>query len=349
MIRWLCDKPRALCMDSVRKHLEESMRDNYMANGGPCARKLERTLHDILHVDSGKAVVAAASGTAALHALAGALCLEHGPLTFATQSFTFPTTRTQILASSMVVDIDDGGGPDLAQAPETIDVLFVTNCFGNVVDIALYQAWAEKTGTILLFDNASTPATIYRNSNAVNFGTGCAVSLHHTKPLGFGEGGAVIVDERYENAVRRCLNFGYDTRKNDLIFSPYGSNYKLPDTSAAFLLTYLEHHAQIRERHQALFSLFARKLVNIPAVRLFPSVVAVPFASCLAIIFDRPVPVTPFLDKGIQAHKYYKPLEPTLKATRLYERIICLPLHIDLGEKEIDAYLEVINAITNGF
>lgn len=345
MIRWLCDKPKYLNMDAVHSHLADSLRGNHLANGGPCAKKLEHVLRDLLEIGSDKALFVASSGTAALHALTGALCMEHGELRFATQSYTFPSTVVQLLRSSLVVDIDEGGGPDLALVPDDIDVLIVTNSFGHVVEYQRYLDWAEAKRKLLLFDNASTPATYYNGVNSLNLGTGSAISLHHTKPIGFGEGGAVIVDRKYENAVKRCMNYGYDVQKGDLVYSAYGSNYKLPDTSAAFILAYLERYSWIREKHETLYASFARKLRDLSGVRLFPSAVEAHFTSCLPVVFDKPVNTRAFVEKGIHAHKYYKPLRPTPVASAFYERVICLPLHVDLTEKDLDAYITAVAAI----
>ena len=50
----------------------------------------------------------------------------------------------------------------------------------------------------LIFDNAATPFTYYKGKSCCNYGHGSTISFHHTKPLGFGEGGAIIVDKKYE-------------------------------------------------------------------------------------------------------------------------------------------------------
>ena len=88
-------------------------------------QKLEAVLRDLLRIASDKAVIAVASGTAALHALVGALRTEHGELRFAAQAFTFPSCVAQMSAS--VTDIDAGRGIHLNQVPEEADGIIVTN------------------------------------------------------------------------------------------------------------------------------------------------------------------------------------------------------------------------------
>ena len=52
------------------------------------------------------------------------------------------------------------------------------------------------------------------------------LSFHHTKPWGFGEGGAVICETFDEKIVRQLINFGVD-RKNhySVIFQEIKKRY----------------------------------------------------------------------------------------------------------------------------
>ena len=86
--------------------------------------------------------------------------------------------------------------------------MIVTNIFGNVVDIQKYESFCRENNKFLIFDNAATGYTEYKGKNCLNFGIGCTISFHHTKPFGFGEGGAIIVDKKYEKSIRCLNNFG---------------------------------------------------------------------------------------------------------------------------------------------
>ena len=99
---------------------------------------------------------------------------------------------------SYIVDIDEGGGLDLSKVPADSDGIIVTNIFGNVVDIDKYVEWAEKNKKFLVFDNAATAYTFYKGKNSCNYGSGSILSFHHTKPFGFGEGGCIVIDKKYE-------------------------------------------------------------------------------------------------------------------------------------------------------
>ena len=68
--------------------------------------------------------------------------------------------------------------------------------------------------------------------NSCNYGTGSFISLHHTKPIGFGEGGLAIIDKEYEKYTRAAVNFGME----EGVFNENGGNYKISEISAAGIL-----------------------------------------------------------------------------------------------------------------
>ena len=213
------------------------------------------------------------NGATALHTLFSALEIVEGrPLRFATQSFTFPASVQGSLRGTLIIDIDEGGGPDLSKISiDDVDGIIVTNVLGHVVDLDKYEQWAHQHNKFLLLDNAATSSTFYHNKNSINYGTGSIISFHHTKPIGFGEGGAIIVDRKYEHIVRKIINFGYDMIKLDQIWLPEGSNYKMSDVSAVYILQYFDDFATIKEKHQRLYNRFLKGLQDLPILQVFPN------------------------------------------------------------------------------
>jgi dTDP-4-amino-4,6-dideoxygalactose transaminase len=101
-----------------------------------------------------------------------------------------------------------------------------------VVDIDKYTLWTKKYNKILIFDNAATAYTFYKGKNCLNYGNGCIISFHHTKPFGFGEGGAIIVDKKYEHSIKCLNNFGIDL--TDKYWVKEGNNYNMSFTLMRF-------------------------------------------------------------------------------------------------------------------
>src|SRR5207248_6172619 len=142
----------------------------------------------------------------------------------------FPSSRQGPLKNSLIVDIDARtGAPDLtaiAALTQPYDGIIVTNVLGNLVPIDDYQDFCQQHKKILIFDNAATPFTFYQGRNSCHAGLAAIVSFHHTKPLGFAEGGCIIVDRQYENVIRHTLNFGIDNELGEAAkYSTHASNY----------------------------------------------------------------------------------------------------------------------------
>jgi len=345
-IPWVNFKP---CdWDHVQSLLKQSFTINQLTNYGPVVRDLELYFTKELNLSSDKVVVVVTNAAVGLNVLvAGINWVEQKKLKYATQAFTFPCSVQGELQDSLVVDIDDECGPDLTQVPSDIDGLIVTNLFGHTVNISKYTTWAEENKKVLIFDDATVPFTDYGGWNALNYGMGSIVSLHHTKPLGFGEGGLVIVDKVYESAVRKCINFGFEVNNGVVSWHPYGMNAKMSDIAAAFILSHLlQNKDRIYQHHLKMYRLFAKKLEAVKGVGLFPHYGGgTPFVSCFALICDRSVTLNDLNEwelNNITAKKYYTPLSPLPKSTELFDRILCLPCHPDITEDTLDRYINLL-------
>lgn len=342
-IKWLSKKN----VDPTRiaDLLAPSIAQNQFTNGGPAVKKLESTFRTLFEIDDTKEVIVVNNGASALHALIGALQMESQKiLKFATQSYTFPISAQGPLKDSLIVDIDSDGGLDLDQVcPSKVDGIIVTNILGHVVPIKKYIDWSTKYGKILLFDNAATSFTFYNGKNSLNYGLGSIVSFHHTKPIGFGEGGAIIVDRSLAHNVRCIINFGYDLVKLDQLWRPEGSNYKMSDVSAVYILHYLETFPRVRDTHRQLYSYFLNHLKEIQGVQIFPNFSdETPLVSAMPVIFPFPVNVDGFIALGIEAKKYYKPLILEGKSIELYSKIICFPCNVGMTIQDVDRILNAI-------
>jgi dTDP-4-amino-4,6-dideoxygalactose transaminase len=213
MINWVPNKQ--INNNKINKLLQNSINKNQFTNNGPNVQLLEKIIKEKLQINDTKCVIAVTNGSVALHSLTTGIQYYHNQnINWATQSFTFPPSAQGTLSNIKIVDIDKDGGLDLDELDNNINGIIVTNIFGNIVDIEKYENWSNKNNKFLIFDNAATPFTFYKGKSCCNYGHGCTISFHHTKPLGFGEGGAIIVDKKYENNIRCLNNFGIDLTDN---------------------------------------------------------------------------------------------------------------------------------------
>lgn len=337
MVSWVPKKD--INYDQIKNFLDESQKTNQFTNGGPIVKILEDNVRILLEIDDTKSIICVSNGTHALCAVVAAFELyESKELKFVSQSFTFPASVQGYLKTVDVVDIDEHGGLNLDLVGDCHGII-VTNVFGNVVDIQKYTDWSLTRNKYLIFDNAATPYTKYKGSNSCNFGHASVVSFHHTKPIGFGEGGCVIINKEFEPYVRRVINFGFE--KVPLpIWNRFGSNYKMSDIQAAFILQHLLKIYSIVHKHKSLFVYFKSRA----KLTMFPNFSSeIPFLSCFCVLTNNSdEKLKLLLENNICARKYYVPLIDSPVANKIYSCILCIPCTTDMSYFDVDKIIKLI-------
>jgi dTDP-4-amino-4,6-dideoxygalactose transaminase len=336
----------------ISSELQQSFNLNQLTNYGPVVRKLENYFTKELELSSDKSVIVVVNAAIGLSMLVSGINMYYDKnLKYATQSYTFPCAVQGPLQESQIVDIDDDLSLNLSQVNLDNDGIIVTNLFGTVCDIDKYTKWCEDNNKFLIFDNATVPFTKYKDINAVNYGIGCIISLHHTKPIGFGEGGLIIIDKKYEESVRKCLNFGFEVIDGKVSWNKHGSNGKMSEISAAAILTFLQSNKDKIYDHQIkMYQLFEEKIKSLKGVKLFPTYSSgTPFVSCLALLFEREISNNQIYElelSNITARKYYTPLDNSIVSNQTFNCILCLPCHLDMNENTLDLYVKIIHKLS---
>lgn len=351
MIPWVGTKPLNLSM--INKYIEMCQNDRVFTNGGQFVRRLERMLSEKLDIASEKRVVCVNNGTSALHAIVGAYCLrDNRLLRFATQAFTFPSSAQGILKDAQIVDVDKDGGIDLNECERhlsNIDGIIVTNAFGNLVDISKYVSWCTQHSKILVFDNAGTAASYYNQKSAHNFGDAAIISMHHTKPIGFGEGGAIVCSPSLENFVRRVTNFGIDNcaLQKAENWSVYGNNFKMSEISAIYQLQFLKTSFEsVLETHTRVYKRFAKDCKE-RNITLYPNFGTNSCAMCLAFFHTKaPEIVSSMIQQSIFSRQYYNPLASLPMSLKFRREIVCIPCN-GITETNYDSIWCVIDSCLN--
>ena len=346
-INWLAKK--SVDYSNIEKYLQASRETNQYTNSGPMVRQLEAWLTKKLAVDEDRAVIAVANGAVGLHVLAASVDIVLGKEhQYVTSDFTFPCSAQGYLKDSLICDIDEDGNLDLDLVQG--DGLIVTNLFGHLSNIRRYLDFCEAKSYPCLFDNACACYSFYQGSNAVNYGDGCIISLHHTKPIGFGEGGLIILKKKYELTARKLLNFGFEIKNGNVVWHKSGTNAKMSDVSASFIYDYVTTNFDYMiQNNTSLYTEFQRRLSEIPKVKLLTNYSDnVPFVNCLPLICQQEITGIELhnLDlHGITARKYYVPLTGQTQAQKLFQHILCLPLHMDMTIADINKYIDVLKQL----
>lgn len=320
-----------------------SARDNQWANFGPTAAALERELERTLDLPASRAVVVASSATAATFALAGLAAERLGrPVRWAASAFGFMSTAAGPLAGTRFVDCDADGMIDLAALdklpPSSWDGLIVTNLFGLHADLGRYVDFATARGKALLVDGAVAFTGVdRRRANADE-----VVSLHHTKPPGFGEGGFAIVARADAARVRAMLNFGVGA---DEVARPFFANGKMSEIAAAAILDRLERlptwSGLYRAQHARL--LYLARYAGLEPLASHPDGA---IAGNIPILLRAPWQEGDLPPVRFETRRYYRPLSSDAPvAADLYSRMINIPCHPGMAAIRTEEMLSFFTAL----
>ena len=314
-------QPKKFSSKKFNKYLEHAKTTNQFTNNGYAVKMLEHRARKMLGIEANKAVIATSSGSAALHTIISTLSNKaERPLRIGTQDFTFMCNKQGTTKDAKVVDIDNNQQIRLEDMG-AVDVAIVTNCFGHLQDLTKVLDYGKATDTKIVFDNANTPYSFWLGTNSCNLGVASFISLHHTKPIGFGEGGLLVIDNEYESIARKVINFGIGIKKE----YKEGSNYKMSELAAAGILQWWDQFNIdiLRKRYQTEYKKQLEKQ-KVP-VKVFKhnGNIDTFFPSCLPVIhYDN----NAFINRDPEVKKYYKPLVGLHNSTKLYDSILCLPI-----------------------
>tara|TARA_Y100000816_G_scaffold215663_1_gene160906 strand:+ start:3245 stop:4288 length:1044 start_codon:yes stop_codon:yes gene_type:complete len=341
---------KSVNIELVNELLQKNYITNQYTNYGPNTIFLESYIHKELEIKNSKCVILVNNGSSAIQILCSGISLFHSKdLKWVTQAFTFPSSVQGSLKDAKIVDIDYEGGLDLNYVKESDDGIIVTNFMGYLVNIQKYEEYCRNNNKFLIFDNAGTHFTYYKNQNALNYGVGSIISFHHTKPFGFGEGGAIICDKKYEKTIRELINFGFDETKSS--WSPLGNNHKISEISSIYILQHLKTNKTYIQKHCFdLYKYFIIKTQYSKTFQTFPSFhsnVILPLT--ISVIFTNKnycdCAMKLLCQNYIEAKKYYKPLKKLKVSEYIFERILCIPCHVQVTINDIDFIINLLFSI----
>jgi len=335
MINYIGEKN--INFEIIKTYLEISKKEKKYTNNGPIKNMLEKKLEDILQLNN-KKVLCVSNGTAALQSVMF-LCKKKNIKTWAIPAYTFPSALVGNIFDVKIFDISkDTYTLDLNKIID-FDGVILTNLFGTYSNLEETVDFCKRWNIALVYDNAASPLSKYKGINICNFGDYCIGSLHHTKYLGYGEGGFVVCNKEEYNILNSLSNFGYP---NYTELGNYSSNYKMSDISAAFILTHINSFnlkSYINIQNKLIKKIGKNNIFNYNDEVIYNS---------LPVLFTSPKNKEYFQNKNIIVNKYYYPLNENMKnANHIYERIINFPLHDTLTNKDITHMTKIIKEQIN--
>lgn len=249
-------QPSLAPLEEVVDILKGVWERNILTNNGPVFLELEQKLKSKLGL-ANLAIVS--NGTIAIQMAIKALELQGEIIT---TPFTWLATVSAIKwenCTPVFCDIDPQTlNLDPAKLEEKITektvAIMPVHVFGNPCDVEAIEFIARKHNLKVIYDAAHAIGSTFHGETVLNWGDISATSLHATKMLNTGEGGACIArDNELHEKLRRIRFFGHNDAK-DVVED--GLNAKLTEIHAALGLANLKYFDAILEDRKAKYQLY---------------------------------------------------------------------------------------------
>lgn len=211
------------------------------SNFGPLHRKFADRLSDLTN---GAAVALTSNGTTAIELALRALDLPRDSYCFM-PAYTFIATAHAVANAGLTPYFLDVDEHSFMLTPEIVRralvdgsvkpaVILVVSAFGAPLDVDHWEEFGDECGIPVVFDGAAAITSVTRVGKSP-----ICVSLHATKTLGIGEGGAVLTsDQGFCNRVSAMTGFGF--AGSERLSQVRGGNYRISEYAAAVGLAALD-------------------------------------------------------------------------------------------------------------
>lgn len=354
-------------IDEFNAMLKEIWASKWITNNGQFHRQLETALAEYLKVPF---ISLFTNGTLPLLTALQALRITGEVIT---TPYSFVATTHSIWWNGcrpVFVDIEEetcGIDPEKIEAaitPKTTAIMPVS-CYGKPCKMNEIQAIADKYGLKVIHDAAHAFGVEVNGESWVSKGDLISLSFHATKVYNTLEGGAMVMhDKATKKRVDFLKNFGFAGETE--VVAP-GINSKMDEVRAAYgLLNLKQVDEAIEKRHQVAIK-YRNALRNVPGIRFFDDMPGVRHNYSYFPIFINAEEFGMTRDElyfkmradGVLGRRYFYPLISTFStyrslpsagaenlpvATKVANEVICLPMHHELTDEDIERVLaHIIN------
>ena len=349
-------------IDDFNAMLKEIWASKWITNNGQFHKQLEKELCQYLKVPF---ISLFTNGTLPLLTALQALRITGEVIT---TPYSFVATTHSIWWNGchpVFVDIEEetcGIDPNKIEAaitPKTTAIMPVS-CYGKPCKMDEIQAIADKYGLKVIHDAAHAFGVEVNGESWVSKGDLISLSFHATKVYNTLEGGAMVMhDEATKKRVDFLKNFGFAGETE--VVAP-GINSKMDEVRAAYgLLNLKQVDEAIEKRHQVAIK-YRNALRNVPGIRFFDDMPGVRHNYSYFPIFINAEEFGQTRDEvyfkmkadGVLGRRYFYPLISTFStyrslpsagaenlpvATNVANEVICLPMHHELSDADIERVL----------
>lgn len=347
--------------------LKEIWNSRWITNNGSFHQQLEKELCAFLKVPF---ISLFTNGTLPLITALQALRISGEVIT---TPYSFVATTHSLWWNGIkpvFVDIDLKTGnidPEKIEAaitPRTTAIMPV-HVYGSPCDIDAIQSIADKYGLKVIYDAAHAFGVEMNGESILKAGDLSTLSFHATKVYNTIEGGALVChDEKMKKRIDFLKNFGFADETT--VVAP-GINSKMDEIRAAYGLINLKNINQAIAQRKSIAEFYKKELCNLEGIRFLEYAPNVKYNySYFPIFVDESYGLTrdqlyfKMKELGIYGRRYfyplisefstYKGLESSGKsnlpnAHKLADSVICLPIHQDLNEEELQFIVNTIKQI----
>jgi dTDP-4-amino-4,6-dideoxygalactose transaminase len=339
--------PRFPKFYNVKKYLGRSYGKNIFSNGGPVLQELDKRFKD--YFDFNGEVIFVANGTLALMLAYKYIGCKKALI----PSFTFAATAqalhwagidyefVDVHPTKWTISVDD--------LEEKIhqykaDLIVGVHSFGNPCSVQLIQRLAAINDCKIIYDAAPAISSFVtedkRTIHISDFGDISCFSLHATKALQAGEGGAIFVkDKVLADKIRRAINFSFDDDKMPM--DAFGTNAKLSEIHAGFAVCSLERLAYNQKERLDIVDEYRRRLDKYVTFQEMEEN-CISTHQVLTVLLpkglDRDEVIRKMAQEKIQCRKYYN---PPLHKVECFKRDYALPITEDICARNISLPLHL--------
>ncbi|MBR4199537.1 MAG: DegT/DnrJ/EryC1/StrS family aminotransferase [Bacteroidales bacterium] len=352
-------------LNEYNEMLGEIWNSKWITNNGQFHQQLEKALCEYLKVPY---ISLFTNGTMPLLTALQALHITGEVIT---TPYSFVATTHSIWwngCKPVFVDIEEstcGIDPDKIEAaitPRTTAIMPV-HCYGKPCNMERIQAIADKYGLKVIYDAAHAFGVEVNGESVLNKGDMATLSFHATKVYNTLEGGALVMhDPETKKRIDYLKNFGFAGETE--VVAP-GINSKMDEVRAAYGLLNLKIvDDAIEKRHQVAIR-YREALRGVKGIRFFDDMPGVKHNYSYFPIFvnaeeygmTRDELYFKMQEKGVFGRRYFYPLISTFStyrglpsaapenlpvATRIANEVICLPMHHELRDEDVERVSELI-------
>ncbi len=350
-------------LEEFHDMLREIWASKWITNNGSFHKQLEKELAAYLKVPY---ISLFTNGTLPLITALQALRITGEVIT---TPYSFVATTHSLWwngIKSVFVDVDpatcnlDPSKIEAAITPKTTAIMPV-HCYGKPCDTKAIQEIADKYGLKVIYDAAHAFGVEVNGESVLNAGDMSTLSFHATKVYNTIEGGAMVMqDEVTKKRIDYLKNFGF---ANETTVVAPGINSKMDEMRSAYgLLNLRQVDAAIAAR-QKVANAYREALRDVEGISFLDDMPGVRHNySYFPIFIDaerfgktRDALYQEMKEANVLGRRYFYPLisefstykglpsatrENLPVAYRLADTVLCLPMHHDLSDADIERVLK---------